>query len=191
MAFGGEAGKARAPPTMTEAEITNALASIELSSRERDEKDLEVVEFHSLDLYVREGVLVAHGESSYALPMDIDRRVLNSYRTTWTGRVTKTPVEATAHWKKMFSVVESRHFDDKKGNVDYGAIALDDRYGEFEEATCELRSIRLNEGQLANEDARKAFLLNVYNIAVKHAFVNVGIPKHRDRDRRSTAVSVT
>ena len=170
-------GKARAPPTMTEAEITNALASIELSSRERDEKDLEVVEFHSLDSYVREGVLVAHGESSYALPMDIDRRVLNSYRTTWTGRVTKTPVEATAHWKKMFSVVESRHFDDKKGNVDYGAIALDDRYGEFEEATCELRSIRLNEGQLANEDARKAFLLNVYNIAVKHAFVNVGIPE--------------
>jgi hypothetical protein len=30
---------------------------------------------------------------------------------------------------------------------------------------------------LANEDARKAFLLNVYNIGVRHAFVNVGIPR--------------
>jgi len=111
--------------------------------------------------------------------MDIDRRVLNSYRMKWTDRVTSNPVNTSAYLRKMFSLVESRHVDQKTGKVDYGAIALDDQFGAFEEATCELREIRLDEGELANEEARKAFLLNVYNVAVKHAFVNVGVPQTR------------
>ena len=60
----------------------------------------------------------------------------------------------------MFSVIESWHTDAKTGLVDYGAvlwtISMVTRGGDVRVA-----SDRLDEGELANEDARKAFLLNV------------------------------
>ena len=81
----------------------------------------------------------------YALPMDLDRRVLNSYRTAWKDRVSSKPVDAAAYLRKMFSIIESYHVSAETGMVDYEGIALDDQYGAFEEATCELRAIRLNQ----------------------------------------------
>ena len=171
--------KSEEPPTIPKEEIVDALAvaAMTASGGEADELNLEGHDYHALEKFVRKGVLVDRGRSRYCLPMDIDRRVLNSYRTEWRDRVTSKPVDCAAYLKKMFSVIESWHTDAKTGLVDYGAVSLDDQYGEFEEATCELRAIRLDEGELANEDARKAFLLNVYNIGVKHAYANVGIPR--------------
>lgn len=180
-AVGCLCGRAKSvePPTMSKEEIVDALAvaAMTASGGETDELNLEGHDYHVLQKFVRKGVLVDRGCSRYCLPMDVDRRVLNSYRTEWRDRVTSKPVDCAAYLKKMFSVIESWHTDAKTGLVDYGAVSLDDQYGEFEEATCELRAIRLDEGELANEDARKAFLLNVYNIGVKHAYANVGIPR--------------
>lgn len=181
VAVGCLCGRAKSvePPTMSKEEIVDALAVAAMTANggEADELNLEGHDYHALQKFVRKGVLVDRGCSRYCLPMDVDRRVLNSYRTEWRDRVTSKPVDCAAYLKKMFSVIESWHTDAKTGLVDYGAISLDDQYGEFEEATCELRAIRLDEGELANEDARKAFLLNVYNIGVKHAYANVGIPR--------------
>ena len=47
--------------------------------------------------------------------------------------MTSKPVDCAAYLKKMFSVIESWHTDAKTGLVDYGAVSLDDQYGEFEE----------------------------------------------------------
>lgn len=169
----------REAPTMSKEEIIEALVVVGMTLKPESGDELSNIDFHSLERFVQEGVLVPREKAQYALPMDIDRRVLNSYRMKWTDRVTSNPVNTSAYLRKMFLLVESRHVDQKTGKVDYGAIALDDQFGAFEEATCELREIRLDEGELANEEARKAFLLNVYNVAVKHAFVNVGVPQTR------------
>lgn len=173
----------REAPTLCKEEIVEALVAVGVTPKSESVGGLSGVDFHSIEKFVQEGVLVPRGNARYALPMDIDRRVLNAYRMHWKDRVTSKPVDAAAYLRKMFSLVESRHVDHKTGKVDYGAIALDDQFGAFEEATCELREIRLDAGELANEDARKAFLLNVYNVGVKHAFVNVGIPQTRQERR--------
>jgi glutaredoxin len=177
--FGG-AERANEPPTMSKDEIVDALALADMTARTGEgEFEFDVDDFHTLEAYVKEGALIPRGSPvRYALPMDLDRRVLNSYRTAWKDRVSSKPVDAAAYLRKMFSIIESYHVSAETGMVDYEGIALDDQYGAFEEATCELRAIRLNQGELANEDARKAFLLNVYNVGVKHAFVNVGVPRN-------------
>lgn len=89
----------------------------------------------------------------------------------------KHPVDAAGYLKSAFVVVENRHSDASTGLVDYVAVGRDAQFAEFENLTRNLRAIRLDQGELADEDARKAFLLNVYNVAVKHAYVKFGVPK--------------
>jgi hypothetical protein len=89
----------------------------------------------------------------------------------------KHPVDAAGYLKSAFAVVENLHTDTSTGLVDYVAIGRDAQFAEFENVTQSFRAIRLDEGELADENARKAFLLNVYNVAVKHAYVKFGVPK--------------
>ena len=89
----------------------------------------------------------------------------------------KHPVDAAGYLKSAFVVVENRHTDASTGLVDYVAVGRDAQFAEFENLTRNLRMVRLDEGELADENARKAFLLNVYNVAVKHAYVKFGVPK--------------
>jgi len=89
----------------------------------------------------------------------------------------KHPVDAAGYLKSALVIIENRHSDASTGLVDYVAVGRDAQFAEFENLTKNLRVVCLDEGELADENARKAFLLNVYNVAVKHAYVKFGVPK--------------
>ncbi|KAF8820824.1 hypothetical protein IE077_002768 [Cardiosporidium cionae] len=73
------------------------------------------------------------------------------------------------------SKCEDRHTNSTTGLIDYITFAEDKDYQSFHIATCALQRIDWN--QLKDQDVKKAFFINTYNILTKHAFVEKGIPK--------------
>eukprot|EP00397_Hematodinium_sp_SG-2012_P030758 GEMP01032599.1.p1 GENE.GEMP01032599.1~~GEMP01032599.1.p1 ORF type:complete len:281 (+),score=53.13 GEMP01032599.1:784-1626(+) len=86
------------------------------------------------------------------------------------------------HAKDIFTMVRgasniltkeviSKHKED--GLVDYVACAKEKEYLRFQRAVAELQNVRLE----CLADAEKvALLVNIYNMAVQHAFIEVGVP---------------
>ncbi|KAL3806649.1 hypothetical protein ACHAXA_001951 [Cyclostephanos tholiformis] len=98
--------------------------------------------------------------------------VLNSLRAWNAVRVDK-PMCVVNRLSKLWNALESRHLTDS-GLVDHGPdFRNDDMYWRFEEDACELQDIRLVD---MNDDARLAFVINLYNVMIKYAFCKVGIP---------------
>jgi len=54
------------------------------------------------------------------------------------------------------------------------AVKEDPEFDEFDEASCELQGIDLGK---MDTNTKLAFLINVYNMAITHAFAKVGAPK--------------
>ncbi|CAD7971190.1 unnamed protein product [Amoebophrya sp. A25] len=89
---------------------------------------------------------------------------------------------------RVFDRVQKEHINSDSGLVDYLAIGLDPDFDLFRAAVAQLQRVALHNDFYKNEDAkiasevatrlatRKAFLINCYNLLVKHAFVEMGIP---------------
>merc|ERR1712125_28311 len=68
--------------------------------------------------------------------------------------------------------LEARHLN-SDGMVDHSHGRDDPYYWKFEEEVCELQGVRM--AQL-DDNARKAFVINVYNLVIRYASVKVGVP---------------
>ena len=104
--------------------------------------------------------------------------ILNSFRV-WSSSVDEEPANVIHRLKKLWSKLESSHLND--GKVDDASIHNDELYWKFEEDICELQSIDLKH---MDDNNRKAFVINVYNLMIKYAFCKVGIA-NTTRDRSS------
>lgn len=96
---------------------------------------------------------------------------LNNLRP-WNDRVDE-PLLLITVLKKQLGKVVSKHRD-SDGLVDYVAVGEDPDFYAFEEASCELQAVDMAAMPVT---ARKAFVVNVYNTAIVHAFAKVGAPK--------------
>mmetsp|Transcript_16956 Transcript_16956/g.48707 ORF Transcript_16956/g.48707 Transcript_16956/m.48707 type:complete len:395 (+) Transcript_16956:1-1185(+) len=99
--------------------------------------------------------------------------VLNTFRV-WTDRVDPNFMALIGRLKKLMDKIESRAASPKTGIVDYQVAESDPHYLLFEEQVCELQELCL---PCIGENARRAFMINVYNLMLKHAYIKVGIPK--------------
>ena len=99
-------------------------------------------------------------------------KVLNSF-CTWHDRRRSDdgPMYVVHRLGALWSKLESKHLNGE-GLVDHSTIRDDDLYWKFEEEVCELQTILLDD----MEDPTKfAFVINLYNLMIKYAFVKVGI----------------
>lgn len=69
--------------------------------------------------------------------------------------------------------LEEQYTNRREGSVDCVGISQDRKFLDFQVATCELQQIDMLR---ECENARLAFFINVYNLAVKHALVQLGVP---------------
>lgn len=99
--------------------------------------------------------------------------VLNTFRV-WTDRVDPNFMAIVHRLKKLMDKIESRAASRKTGVVDYLVAESDPHYLLFEDQVCELQGVCL---PCISEKARRAFMINVYNLMIKHAHIKVGIPK--------------
>lgn len=75
------------------------------------------------------------------------------------------------HLQKTFGALQASHTSAATGFIDYAAIALDPKYAEFRDGVCEFRSTDLG---TMKETTRLAFLINLYNLMILHAFAQLG-----------------
>ena len=108
----------------------------------------------------------------YRLQQHAEPSVLNT-RRIWADRV-GDPMATLKALKKQLEALEEAHTD-ADGRVDAAAIAADGRFASFEEATCELQGEAMALARM-EEPTRLAFCINLYNMAVRHAFFSLGTP---------------
>jgi hypothetical protein len=106
----------------------------------------------------------------YRLTNHDDIFTLNT-RRKWVDRVDKPSVTARI-CKKMLGNIQGRATNN--GEVDFVAMAEDKEWPDFEDAVCEFQKVDLT---AMEEDARLALVINIYNMAIVHAMVKVGIAK--------------
>lgn len=113
------------------------------------------------------------GDNSYYFRLQdfFQPKILNTMRI-WTDRTDPDPNGLAIRLKKILEKVESEASDDD-GNVDYIKAKTDVNFYIFQEACCELQKIDM---LLMDQHTRLAFSINVYNIMIKHAFIQLGIP---------------
>ena len=92
------------------------------------------------------------------------------------------PMHVVHRLSRLWGALESRcRADDDDGGgcfvVDHGPrMRNDELYWRFEEDACELQRVDMAG---MDENTRKAFVINVYNVMIKYAFCKVGIPVSR------------
>ena len=96
--------------------------------------------------------------------------VLNTFRI-WTDEVDE-PLNVIHRLGKLWSKLEARHLN-SDGKVDHSHIRDDHYYWKFEEEVCELQGVHMTK---LDENARKASVINVYNLMIRYASVKVGVP---------------
>ena len=67
-----------------------------------------------------------------------------------------------------------KYTNKETGKIIYNDIKIDRGFIEFEVAVCELQKVMLSS---MNENDRKCFVINLYNLMVYHAYIKVGIPR--------------
>jgi len=97
--------------------------------------------------------------------------ILNSFRV-WCDPVDDKPMHVIHRLGKLWGKIESRHLNED-GMVDHATIRNDDLYWKFEEDVCELQRISLKG---MDDTTKMAFVINLYNLMIKHAFCKMGIP---------------
>ena len=99
--------------------------------------------------------------------------IMNRWRV-WNDRVDdQHPVDVVIRCKSMLAKLTKKYMDEE-GLVDYDAVAADDDFAKFEEATCEIQKIKMQD---LKRDARVAFCINLYNMMIPHAFAKLGRPE--------------
>eukprot|EP00428_Durinskia_dybowskii_P042682 CAMPEP_0170270442 /NCGR_PEP_ID=MMETSP0116_2-20130129/35166_1 /TAXON_ID=400756 /ORGANISM="Durinskia baltica, Strain CSIRO CS-38" /LENGTH=516 /DNA_ID=CAMNT_0010521635 /DNA_START=42 /DNA_END=1592 /DNA_ORIENTATION=- len=82
------------------------------------------------------------------------------------------PLGVVKRLKGQLSKILQPHMDGE-GNIDYIAVAEDPAFLDFEHATAELQVVDL---ATLPEPVRRAFVINLYNMIIPHAFAKLGIP---------------
>eukprot|EP00039_Didymoeca_costata_P003691 m.69194 g.69194 ORF g.69194 m.69194 type:complete len:503 (+) comp12031_c1_seq1:366-1874(+) len=105
----------------------------------------------------------------YRLRAQLTPAMLNTWRT-WTDRV-DDPMVVVRACKTLLNKIQTKHTSEK--GVDYVAMGQDAEYAKtFQDAVCEFQKIDILD---MKEDTRIAFTINLYNLLIIHAFVQVGI----------------
>jgi len=108
--------------------------------------------------------------TSYCLLSEKWPAALNNFRR-WQDRV-DDPILVVRSLKSRLDAVLAKHRNDA-GLVDYVDAAEDSDFIAFDEASCEIQNLRMQDME---EDLRRAFAINLYNLLTMHAFTKVGIP---------------
>ncbi|KAL7552898.1 hypothetical protein ACHAWF_016147 [Thalassiosira exigua] len=127
------------------------------------------------------------GDSGYYFRLQLFQtpNVLNSFRI-WSDTVEDQPMYVIHRLGKLWGKLESKHLDEN-GMVDHSTLRTDEFYWKFEEEVCELQKISL---RAMNDKTRLAFVINVYNLMIKYAFVKVGIASSKTRTSFFSDVSM-
>ncbi|KAL3794667.1 hypothetical protein HJC23_010095 [Cyclotella cryptica] len=97
--------------------------------------------------------------------------VLNSLRA-WNHPSNDEPINVIILLSKLWDNLESRHFT-PEGLVNHATLRHDDFYWKFEDDSCELQTISLKD---MDDNTKTAFVINLYNLMIKYAFVKMGVP---------------
>jgi len=166
-------GLAQGPASFKASEIVDhCVERYELSSREAA---LEIaVHLSALGIItpVDGKSKIADDSARFWLQLRHQPWCLNNMRA-WNDRVDE-PLLVITSLKKQLGKIVSKHRD-SDGLVDYVAVGQDPEFYVYEEAACELQAIDMAAMPVP---ARKAFVINVYNTAIVHAFAKVGAPKN-------------
>ncbi len=106
----------------------------------------------------------------YRLQAHASPKTLNSYRV-WSGRADEA-VPCVIRLKKQLSKILDS-CTDKDGKVDYIAAAETPEYAAFQLDCCELQAVDFLS---LSPDAKLAFSINLYNMMISHAYVQLGVP---------------
>jgi glutaredoxin len=109
----------------------------------------------------------------YRLQADAEPLLLNSWRV-WGDRVEPDALAMLSRCRKQLSAIITLHSNPTTGLVAYDAVAADPAFLAFEEAVCEVQAVQLPS---MPPDARLAFVLNLYNLCILHAFAKLGRPE--------------
>jgi glutaredoxin len=108
----------------------------------------------------------------YRLHQHSQPLVLNSFRR-WTQEATADPMKLAHQLKSTLDTLLVKYTNETDGLVDYISLSSDIDFFRWDEASCQLQGISLSS---MNEKTRLAFVIMLYNIMIKHAFVKVGTP---------------
>ena len=97
--------------------------------------------------------------------------------TKYADRVDPNPAAVVDGLKGRLDALVDRFRDSQTGLVDYQGLRETDDFLSFEVATSELQSVRLGS---MSDSLKKAFCINLYNLAISHAFCKVGIPTDKE-----------
>ena len=109
----------------------------------------------------------------YRLKQHSEPLVLNSYRV-WNDRVGTDPNLTLAYCRGILMDLVQKYTNKETGKIHYNDIRIDSGFIQFEIAVCELQKVMLSS---MNENDRKCFVINLYNLMVYHAYIKVGIPR--------------
>jgi len=98
--------------------------------------------------------------------------IINSFRI-WTDRIDPDYMSVVSRLSKVMQGIHNR-CTDGNGDVDLQAAEQDEQYATFEEEICELQGIDMDD---MGVHAKTAFLINVYNLLIKYAFIKYGFPE--------------
>mmetsp|Transcript_16316 Transcript_16316/g.23806 ORF Transcript_16316/g.23806 Transcript_16316/m.23806 type:complete len:375 (-) Transcript_16316:82-1206(-) len=97
--------------------------------------------------------------------------ILNSFRI-WTDRIDPNSMAIVARLTKLMSDIQSRA--NIGGDVDLNQATRDESYPQFQEEVCELQGIDMTHMDVST---KTAFIINVYNLFIKHAQMKFGVPQ--------------
>mmetsp|Transcript_39607 Transcript_39607/g.77937 ORF Transcript_39607/g.77937 Transcript_39607/m.77937 type:complete len:496 (+) Transcript_39607:98-1585(+) len=143
-----------------------------LQSREEAVQIGESLRVSRLFGHVNHGHQFVDTDIFYRLLPDFQPLVLNSNKI-WKDRIDDPMVTLSAATNTISNIV-STHRDMADGLVDYVAVSQDSRFPLFESAVCELQKTALEE---MGELCRTAFVINLYNMMILHAFSRAGPPQ--------------
>jgi hypothetical protein len=82
------------------------------------------------------------------------------------------PINVIFLLSKLWGNLESRHLT-PEGLVNHATLRNDDFYWKFEDDSCELQKISMTD---MDTNTKTAFVINLYNLMIKYAFVKMGVP---------------
>ena len=109
------------------------------------------------------------GHSLYRLHPFQEPSVINSFRV-WVDRVDPDYEGMLSRLQKLMSQIQSRAT--VSDGIDFITAADDPDFQRFEDEVCELQGVLIDR---MDERTRTAFVINVYNLMIKHAQIKVGV----------------
>jgi len=157
--------------SFTGSEAVNAVMEHYSTSKDSAIRFLKNIQQSKMFDHVTKQHEIGDNEYFFKLQEYFQPRILNSIRV-WTDRVDPDPNSLAIRLKKLLEKIESAATDEN-GNVDYLQAKEDENYYTFQEATCELQKIDMFK---MDQSTRLSFSINIYNLMIKHAFIQLGIP---------------